>query len=122
MNSAGESDRREMQLGDWINVVVNLLIGLLLGSAVHGLVEMVVDGFWLMAVVTVVLFTVVFLFVFVFDKIFDLIFPIGIRAANAPENRGRKPLARVLSLPLGFVLGVLLAMAGLDGPLLDLLS
>ena len=54
-------------------------------------------------------------------KLFDRLFPIGIRPARNPRPQSPKPLVRVLSLPVGFMLGVVLAGLDLDGTILGLL-
>lgn len=116
------SERRSMGTGDWINAVINALIGFLLGSAIYGLVQLVASGSWLMAMILVFLGGGLFLIVVLSDKLFDRLFPIGIRPAKNPQTQPPKPLLRVLSLPLGFLLGFVLAVLGLDGMVLGLLA
>jgi len=107
---------------DWINAAFNVLIGVLLGFVIHGLVQLVASGFWLMALILLLLGGGLFLFMVLFDKLFDRLFTIWIRPASSPQQQRTKPLLRVLSLPLGFVFGVVLAVLDLDGRMLDLLT
>jgi hypothetical protein len=57
----------------------------------------------------------------VFDKLFDRLFSIGVRPARKPQAQGRTPLPRLLSLPAGVVLGVVLARLGLATTILGAL-
>lgn len=114
-------ERRSMELGDWLNSAVNAVIGVLLGSVTHSLVQLVSSGAWLTAVILVLLGTSLFLFMVFLDRLSDRLFPAGIRRVGSPQARLPKPLARVLSMPFGFVIGVVLAILGLDRTILDLL-
>lgn len=114
-------ERRKMGTGDWINAAINVLIGVLLGFVIYGLVQLVASGSWLMAMILVLLGGGLFLFMILQDKLFDRLFSIGIRPARNPQPQLPKPLLRVLSLPLGFILGVVLAFLGLDRTILALL-
>jgi len=116
------NERRKMGAGDWINAAINVLIGILLGSAIYGLVQLVISGFWLMALILVLLGGGLFLFMLLFDKLFDRLFSIGIRPARNPQPQPPKPLLRVLSLPLGFMIGVVLAVLGLDRTILGFVT
>ena len=115
------NERREMEVGDWVSAIINVAIGALLGSAAYGLAKLVASGAWLMAVILVVLLGGLFLVMVLFDWLVDRLFPIGIRTAKDPHEKKPKPLPRALSLPVGFILGVVLAVLGLDRVLLDLL-
>lgn len=115
------SERREMEAGDWINSAINIAIGVLLGSVFYGLAQLVAGGSWLMALILLFLGAGLFLFMVLFDKLFDRLFPTGIRPARTPQAKRPKPLLRVLSLPFGFILGVVLAVLGLDTTLLGFL-
>jgi hypothetical protein len=111
-------ERRKMGVGDWINVAFSLSIGILLGAAIFGLVQLVADGFWVTALVAILISAGLFLLMEVSDKILDRLFTIGVKPASVKYPQGRKPLLRSLSLPGGFVLGLLMAMLGLDAWLL----
>jgi len=119
--SGRTKERRRMQAGDWFNAAVNLLIGLLLGSFVDGLVQLVTTGLWLSAVIITLLFGGLFLFMWVFDKVTDPLFSIGVRPAPKPQVKGRTPLLRLMSLPVGVLLGVVLARLGLDDKILGMI-
>lgn len=114
-------ERRKMAIDDWFNAAINVLIGVLLGSVFYGLLQLAGNGSWLMAIILVLLGGGLFLFMVVSDTLFDRLFPTGIRPAKNPQPRPPKPLLRVLSLPLGFVLGVVLAVMGLDRTILGFL-
>ena len=107
-----------MQVGDWANAAINLVIGVLLGSAADGLVQLATTAFWPLAVVIPLLFAGVFLFSWVLDMLTDRLFTIGVRPARTPKEEGPTPLLRLLSLPVGLVLGVALARLGLDETIL----
>ena len=103
-----------MRLSDWVNAGVNLAIGVLLGSAVFGLVRLAVDGFWVTAVIAALIFAGFFLFMKVSDKILDRLFTIGVKPSSVEYPQRRHPLLRRISLPGGFILGLMIAMLGLD--------
>lgn len=114
-------ERREMEVGDWFNAAINLGIGILLGSVIHGLLQLVSSGSWQMALIILFLAAGLFLFMVLSDKLLDRLFQIGIRPAKTPQAPRPNPLLRVLSLPAGFVLGVVLAVLGFDRTILDFL-
>jgi hypothetical protein len=114
-------ESRRMQASDWFNAVINLIIGLLLGSFVDGLVQLVATGLWLSAGIITLLFGGLFLAMLVFDKVTDRLFSIGIRPAPRQQVKGRTPLLRLVSLPMGVLLGVLLARLGLDDKILGMM-
>ncbi len=116
------SERRKMQAGDWANAAINAAIGVLLGSAADGLVQMATTEFWPVALIITLLSVGLFFLVVLSDKLLDRLFSIGVRPARHPRAEGRKPLLRVLSMPAGFVLGVVLARIGLDGAILGVIS
>lgn len=108
------TERRIMQVGDWFNAAFNLAIGVLLGSAADGLVQLATTASWPLAVIIPLLFAGVFLFSWALDAVTDRLFIIGVRPAHRPKEDGRTPLPRLLSLPVGLVLGVVFARLGLD--------
>lgn len=110
-----------MGVGDWINATTNVVIGVLIGFVIYGLVQLVTSGSWLMAMILIFLGGGLFLLEGLIDKLFDRLFPIGIRPARNPRPQSPKPLVRVLSLPVGFMLGVVLAGLDLDGTIIGLL-
>jgi hypothetical protein len=113
-----------MKAADWLNAAINAVIGLLLGLVLHGIVQLVTDGAWGMALIVVMLGVAMLLLIY-FDgligRLLDRIFPSGVRAAATPAKDNRKPLVRRLSLPAGLVLGVILALFGLADTILGLL-
>lgn len=116
------SERRRMQVGDWFNAAINIVIGLFLGVAADGLVQLATTDFWPMTVIILFLFAGVFLFERVVDKSIDTLFPSGIRPARKPQVKERTPLPRLLSLPAGVVLGIVLARTGLDTMILGVIA
>lgn len=119
--SVEASERRSMQVGDWFNAAISVLIGVLLGSAVHGLVQLFTTGFWLTAAMTITLSAVLFLFMELSDKLLDRLFTIGVKPARKQHAQEKKPLPSVLSLPVGFVIGIFMAYLGMDDALLGML-
>ena len=114
-----------MTIGDWLNSLVNVVVGLLFGVAAYELGALIGAGQWVTVVFIIVLVVVFLFFVQVFDRLIDWLDRLmdwllptkiraAIRAARIPAPRQRKPLARTLSLPAGFVLGVLAAALGLS--------
>ena len=113
-----------MTIGDWLNSLSNVLVGLFFGMAAHGLGTLLVAGLWVTAILVTVPFVALF-FVGAFDRLidwlFNWLFPSGIRPARTSAKPQRKPLARTLSLPAGFALGVLAAALELSKAILELL-
>lgn len=115
------SERRKMAVDDWMIAAINTAIGVLLGSVIYGLVQLVASGSWLMALIILFLAGGLFLLMALSDKLLDHLFRIGIRPAETPQEPRPKPWLRVLSLPAGFILGVVSAILGLDRTLLGFL-
>jgi uncharacterized membrane protein YfcA len=111
-----------MEFRDWFDAVFFIVIGALLGSVASNLMQLTSTAFWIMVVISLLIFSGVFLFELVTDKLIDRIFPSGVRAARKPQAQGRRPLILLLSLPAGFVLGILLAKFGFDNTIIELLS
>lgn len=110
-----------MQPGDWFHATLNVVIGALLGSAIFGVTQLIISGFWLSAVITIIVTAALFLLMELSDKLLDRVFSIGIRPARKPQSKRKNPLPRVLSLPAGFAVGILLAVLGIDTALLSML-
>lgn len=119
------SERRNMEPGDWLNAAVNVLIGLFLGVALNGLLQLFADGAWAVALVIAVMAFGAAVFLIFFDglvgKLFERVFPSGVRPSHSPKAEDRKPIARLLSLPLGIFLGAILAGLGLTNAILGML-
>lgn len=112
-------NRRKMVLGDWFNGAWLCIIGLYLGLVVHGLSQLAGTAlFWPMLIFIMIMWGGMCLFDNVINRFFDWMFPNGIKPAKNPPAKERKPLARLLSLPCGIVLGVILAEFGLRDTLL----
>ncbi len=107
------SNRRRMQLGDWLNGAALLAVGVFLGLAIHNMAQLVGTAFWPMIIIIPVLFGGVFLLVLVFDGLIDRIFPSGIVPATQQKTKERRPLALLSSLPTGIIIGVIGAHFGL---------
>lgn len=75
-----------MQAGDWFYAAINVAIGILLGSAFYNLVQLVIDGFWLVAIVTLILFGGLFLLILLSDTLLDRSSPLG-SDPNASHRR-----------------------------------
>jgi hypothetical protein len=110
---------------DWMSAAFNVGIGLFLGLALNGLLGLVADGFWVVALAMAVIGGGAALAVLAFDQLLtratDRIFPGGIQPAANPKPRGRRPMARLMSLPAGLVLGMGLAQLGLTQTILGLI-
>ncbi len=120
METGRNPERRSMHIGDWVNAAALFVVGLFLGSLVEDLVQLATTD-WPFAVFIVVLFAGLFFFVWIFDKLFDRLFPIGIRPSRNPQDNKRKPVPLLVSLPAGFLLGIVLAMLGLDDMVLSVI-
>lgn len=116
------SKRWKMQAADCFYAAINVAIGILLGSVFYGLVQLVIDGFWLVAIVSLILSAGLFLLILLSDSLLDRLFSIGVPPARKPQKERRKPLPRTLSLPAGCILGILLSALGLGSVILDALS
>jgi hypothetical protein len=118
------SERRGMEPEDWLGAGFNVAIGLFLGLALNGLLQLVVDGFWPLALIVAVLSAGAVLVLFAFDglvgRLIERLLPSGIRPSQSPQKEHRKPMARLMSLPAGILFGVILAQFGLTQTILGL--
>jgi hypothetical protein len=112
------SERRSMDGEDWLSAGFNVVVGLFLGLALNGLLQIVVTGFWPVAAIMVVLALGFFLVYWLFEGLIVRPFFSGVRRDQGTLPEGKKPLGRLASLPLGLVLGFLLAQLGLTGTIL----
>jgi hypothetical protein len=106
------SDRRKMQIGDWGNGAAILAVGVFLGLAIYNMIPLVGTSSWPLIIIIPVLVGGVFLFELGFNKLVDWIFPNGIKSAGRSQVKQRKPLALLLSLPTGIIIGVVGAQQG----------
>lgn len=121
--SSGKSlgELSDMRIIDWFNTAVNIGLGVLLGVVIVGLVQLITTGFWLIAILIPIIGAGLLLFDGLFNGLVDKIFPSGIRPARKSPVRRRAPLPKRLSLPVGIVVGVALAQAGLGDKLLGII-
>lgn len=122
----GLNERSGMQVNDWFNAVVNIVVGLFLGIAIVNLSRLITAGYWPLALFLLILFAGYLLFDKWFGVLVDKVFPSGIRPARksvvrkrAPKSRA--PLPRLLSLPVGILLGIALDWLGLSDKVLGMI-
>jgi len=128
-NLAGElglNKRTSMQASDWGNALVNVVVGVFVGIAIDGMVQLLTTGLWPIAILISLLLLGMVLLSELVDGLVEKIFPSGIRPANKvkikPKIKRRTPLPRLLSLPLGMVIGVILARLGVSTAILGLVG
>ena len=102
-----ENKESAMKTGDWFDAVINVGIGIFLGVA------MAASGSWFVAVLIPLLAAALFFYMSLFDRLIDKVFPSGIRPAHKSKKTRKTPMEKRLSLPLGLVLGIVLAVLGL---------
>ncbi|WP_205686583.1 hypothetical protein, partial [Chromatocurvus halotolerans] len=71
-----------------------------LQSTSYSLVQLFLDGLWLVAIAMSIFFAGLFLFTLLSDKLLDRLFSIGVPSEREPQKRRRKLLPRSLSLPV----------------------
>ena len=103
------NEESAMKAGDWFDTVINFGIGVFLAVA------MAASGSWFVAVLIPLLFAVLCFYITLFDRLIDKIFPSGIRPTKKLKKVRKVPLVKRLCLPLGLVLGIVLAALGLSG-------
>ena len=113
------SDRRKMHIGDWLNGAAILAVGLFLGLAIGEWINLEGAAFWLTIVYVFIPFGFVFLFIFFLDDLMDRSFFSSIKPPSSKKTEERKPLALLLSLPTGFMIGAIGAQFGLTEILLS---
>ena len=121
MKENQNSERRKMRVGDWFNSAINVIVGLLIGIASYGLVQLITTGFWSVAIIIIVGFAGFWLLDGIIVRIVDWIFPPGIRAPSKHYKKAKAPVIRLLSFPLGFVSGGILAHLGLGNSLIEMM-
>ncbi|MEH6586176.1 MAG: hypothetical protein V7720_06440 [Halioglobus sp.] len=121
MKESLNSERRKMRIGDWFYSTTNVVLGLLAGIMVFGLVQLITTGFWPVAIIIIVGFAGLLLLDDVMDRFVDWLFPSGIRASRIHYKKAKAPVIRLLSFPLGFVSGGILAHLGLGNSLIEML-
>lgn len=112
------SDRRTMQIGDWLVWVALMIVGVLLGLAVVAWVGFEEPAF----LQTIIYYFIPIGFVFVFTFFLHEAGgggPLnGTRAQSSKDTKKLKPLFLLFSLPAGFIIGLIAATFGLSGTLL----
>lgn len=111
-----------LQPADWLYIVAYAVVGVWLGIALDGLVWLLTNDYWVVAVLLVLMFGGIVLFDALLDWGVDRLFPGGVRKVLKSARQRRSPWLRRWSLPAGVVLGVILARLGLDSLLVGALS
>lgn len=121
--SASESPQQpsNMRIIDWFNSAVNIVMGVLLGIVIAGLAQLITTDFWLVAILIPILFAGLLLFDGLINGLLDKVFPSGIRPARKAQVPRPAPLLKRLSLPVGIVVGIALAQAGLGDKLIGII-
>jgi hypothetical protein len=114
-------ERRSMELGDWGSAAFNVVLGVVLGVLINNLAKLLTTTLWPLAAAIPIFFAGVFFIEWVSDRLLDRLFPSGIRPASPPRPKRRKPLPRLLSLPVGVGIGIALAQLGFGDQILGLL-
>lgn len=106
--------RRIMTIGDWLNSAALLVIGVYLGLALEKLFQLDGVAFWVVGIGIPIIFGGVLLFGQLFDGLTDRLFPSGVKRIYKPQTKKRRPLALLLALPIGIIIGVAGAQFGLS--------
>ena len=114
MEADSNRERRAMNFGDWVHAAASLAFGSFLGSLVYALTEEATTD-WPFAVFMALIIATLFFFMSIYNKLFDW-FVMG--SSSDESDKKRKPLTSLISLPAGFVLGIVLARLGLDDAIL----
>lgn len=114
--------RSIMQFGDWVNTVILVFLGIILGIVIDALMQLLTTALWPVAIIIPLIFAGVLLFGKLFDEILNRIFPGGIRPARKPQVASRKPLPRLLSLPVGLIIGIIMVRLGYGDAILRMIS
>jgi len=108
-----EKQRRSMSFSDWINSAFILAVGFFLGLAAEKLFQLDGIAFWVTGIAAILFFWGVLLIDWTIEWLFNRFFPTGINPFKKTKSKKRKPLALVLSLPVGFFIGILGAKFGI---------
>jgi hypothetical protein len=112
------SDRQKMNSFDWIVAAALLAVGVYLGLALAGLIGLEGVAFWNTVIYVLISFGFVFLFIYYMGDISDRVLNGTKTPASVKRWRRRKPVALLLSLPVGVVIGVVGSRFGLSDLLL----
>lgn len=105
--------RRSMRVGDWFNGLAILGVGVLIGVIIDMLFQLSGAAFWISAIGAPLIFGGVLFLGTIIDKLIDKLFPSGFNKPRTSKAKERKPLAIILSLPVGIVIGIIGAQFGL---------
>lgn len=128
--SPGQPDNlaveRAMHGNDWIDAAINFIAGIFLGVVIDNVIQLTTSDTWPIVVVVSILFGALLFASEAIDRAIgraiDRIWPNGVRHAHLSESKRPTPLFKRLSLPIGIVMGIGLARAGLGSMLLGLIS
>ncbi len=110
-----------MQSNDWFNAAINVAAGVLVGLVIGGLGQQLTATLLLGAMIASSMFAVFVLLDGFIDRLTDKVFSSWIRTARQSQFRHRTPLPRLIILPVGISLGVVLARLGLADNLLEMI-
>ena len=112
-----------MDFDDWVYAAISVVFGIFLGSMVDSLVQMSTTDLPFALFMTF-LFAALFFFMWIsikpLDWLFDWLTSRFTQSSRNLEDKQRKPIPLLVSLPAGFVLGVALARLELDEAVLGL--
>ena len=117
MEADKNRERRAMDFGDWVHAAASVVFGFFLGSLVYALAQEATTD-WPFAVFMALVIATLFFFMSIYNKLFDWFVSLVSRSSSDEGDKKRKPLASFISLPAGFVLGIVLARLGLDDAVL----
>jgi FtsH-binding integral membrane protein len=106
------NDRRAMTWTDWLNAGGLAAVGLFLGIALHLMTQLSAAAFWPVLIISIVGFFGVIAFDRVLDWVSERIFSGKIRAGKHTKPKGRRPLAMLLAVPFGLLVGFSLSWLG----------
>jgi len=111
-------DRQKMNLLDWIVAAALLAAGLYLGLALAGLIGLEGAAFWHTVTYVLIPFGFLFILIFYMGEISDRALNGTKKPASVKRWQRRKPVALLISLPVGVVIGVVGSRFGLGDLLL----
>ncbi|EAQ23912.1 hypothetical protein [Roseovarius sp. 217] len=104
---------RRTQIDDRIKTIINVVIGVLVVLVADGAARLGTTELWPLAVVMPLLVAGLVLFEKVFNRLIDWEFPSEVQPARKSKAQGFARFARLLSLPVGIAIGLILALFGL---------
>ena len=110
-----------MDVVDWLVALALLVAGIFLGIGTYAVVRLFTSAGLLLGIIILLPFIALLLFEDFLNKAMDRFFPSGIGPAHNLTPKGKSPWPRLLSLPVGVLIGAVLARSGLASALLDVL-